>query len=248
MLRLLAVGAFCFGIGSSHLQASLVISFSNGDQLEGGGVNSGAVYSDSMTGVTGMLTTRTFTNTSGAVDHSATLNPNSGSLGINSTGSDSASAFDHQESWTFDWDVESSFLGIDLGSFTGAQNETFTIRSSDWIGLSGVAPGDPGSVTYHSATGAFMLTDNGTADVFDLLALTGGGVNLDVSAGTDITIGYRNLAPMTQSAVVQSLTFSLSATAVPEPSSFALISVLAIFGMTRRRLRTHAIKSSVAAD
>jgi hypothetical protein len=123
-----------------------------------------------MTTVVGMLTSRAFTDTIGNLDNAAVLNPNSGTLGVNSTGSNTAASFDNNESWTFDWDVQSSFLGIDVGSFTTAQNERFSVSSTDWIGLSGVMPGTPGSVNFNSATGTFTLVNNGSGDVFDLTA------------------------------------------------------------------------------
>lgn len=214
----------------SQANAGLTITFANGDQLEGDEAGDVASYTDGMTSVSGTLTTRRVTDSMG--NAGSALNPNSNSLGV--SGGSSSSQFDGQESWTFDWDVNASFTGIQFGSFTSS--DSFKISSSSWVGLSGVIPGTTSS-SYDSSSGTFTLTDYGTAsstdDNFDLAAISG-GVALDLAIGDDVTIMYGG----SNGAIIENISFSL--TAVPEPSSATLFGLACFsfgFVKTLRRNR-----------
>lgn len=201
-------------------KADLIITFANGDSLDGDGAGGTASYTDATTGVTGVLTTQEVTDFAGGAG--AVLNANADSLGV--AGGDVSNMFDGMESWTFSWNISSSFLGINFNSFTGT--DSFTISSNDWIGLSGVV--SKGSSSYNSLAGAFTLTDFGTIDNFTLADITGGPA-LDLAAGSNMKIAY---AASSGASTIQNITF---ATAVPEPNSLVLLVGSAALWLTRRR-------------
>jgi len=160
------------------------------------------------------LTTRTVTP-------SGYLNTTSSGLGINAEGtSDESSQFDVGESWTFDWDVDTFFEGIDLLEVNAA-GEAFTVQSNDWVNLAGVNPASS-FVTYEPSTGTFTLTGGEPGDDFDLADLTGGRP-LPVSAGTDVVIAFTD-ADGDGAGYIERMSWSAaSSTAVPEPSGAALV-------------------------
>lgn len=202
-------------------KADLIVTFANGDSLDGDGAGVTASYTDATTGVTGVLTTQQVTDFAGVAG--AVLNANADSLGVTSDAG-ANDMFDGMESWTFSWNISSNFLGINFNNFTGT--DSFTISSNDWIGLSGVVPGP--SSSYNSLAGAFTLTDFGTSDDFTLADITGGPA-LDLAAGSNVKIAY---AASSGASTIQNITF---ATAVPEPNSLILLAGSAALWLTRRR-------------
>lgn len=201
-------------------KADLIVTFENGFNLDGDGSGDTASFTDASTGVTGVLTTHEVTDFAG--DSGAVLNANADSLGV--AGGEENSMFDGKESWTFSWNISSSFLGINFNSFTGS--DSFSIGSNDWIGLVGVVP--RGSSSYNASTGVFTLTDSVRNDNFTLADITGGAA-LDLAAGSNIKIAF---AASTGASTIQNITF---ATAVPEPNFLILFAVSAAVLLIRRR-------------
>jgi hypothetical protein len=216
--------------------ATLVITdFVNGGPFEDMDVDGTALFTDPASSVTGTLTTRSLTGIDGiAITTSGqgiSINENSNVIGVNSPGTDTSDRFDNNEAWGFDWNVNAEFVGIDLQLFTAADAESFTLQAASWIGL-GVTPGS-GSVSFNNGAGSFTLTDNGSADIFDLAALSG-GVTLPLPAGTVFNIGYNNTALVgTGNSSITAIEFNL----IPEPSSFALLGLGAVLLIRVRKVR-----------
>jgi hypothetical protein len=156
-------------------------------------------------------------------------------LGINAAGSDRADRFDDGEQWTFDWNIDTFFQGVNLGDFSTA-TETFSIQSDDWIDLS-ISPGSS-EITFDATTGKLMFAAGDSSDDFTLDDLTGGSL-LPVSAGTDIAISFSDTGG--QNASLQSITV-----ANPEPGTLVLGSlaatVLLAFRSRRRKRREAGIQ------
>lgn len=193
------------------LNAALILTFADGDSLDGHVANSTANFVIDLQSA--VLTTR-------SVAPSGTVNTTSGALGINAVGGDTANAFDNGESWAFDWSIDTLFQGIE---FEGLNNiEKFTVQNSSWMGLS-ITPSNV-HVTFDALLGKFTLTDDG-GDNFNLTDLSSGAI-LPVSAGSILTLAFEN--PGLGSATLQSLTFSSNPASIPEPSTLVLAGVASL--------------------
>jgi len=199
---------------SNRSRADIILTFSNGDSFEGDDAGDMAgPFTDPATDITGTITTQ-------SVSPSGVLNPNSGSLGIDSDedSGDFGARFDHGENWTFEWDIKTYFEGIDFDLFS-EETETFSVQSNDWINLTGVNPVSD-EVTYNSSTGTFEFSSGTSSDDFDLNDISG-GTFLPVNSGTDIAISYSGGSA--DDAVIADMTF-----ATPEPSTFILVGIAAL--------------------
>jgi len=212
-----------------NANATAAIMFLNGDSFDGDVAGSTAgPFLDSASGVNGTITT------TGVVPGGSLVNTTSGQLGVNAPGTaDTADSFDNGESWSFKWDYNSQFAGIDFGNYsTTTENLGFSVQSSAWIGL-GIIPGST-NVIFNSVTGAFTFRDGTASDIFTATDLYDGGTVPTVSAGTDILISYT--AGTTDNAVIQGMSFNLIA--VPEPGSVVLLSLVGILIAGHRKLGT----------
>jgi hypothetical protein len=211
-----------------NADATAAITFLNSDSFDGdvAGGTAGP-FLDSASAVSGMITT------TGVTPGGSLVNTTSGQLGINAPGTgDTADSFDNGESWSFKWDHDSQFAGIDFGNYsTTTENLAFSVQSSAWIGL-GVIPGSA-NVVFNSATGAFTFNDGTASDIFTATDLYGAGSVPTVLAGTGILISYT--AGSTDNAVIQGMSFNLIA--VPEPGSVMLLSLGGILITGHRKLR-----------
>jgi hypothetical protein len=210
-----------------NANATAAIMFLNGDSFDGNVAGSTAgPFLDSATSVSGTITTTS------VMPGGSLVNTTSGQLGVNAPGTlDTADSFDNGESWSFKWNVDSQFAGIDFGNYsTATENLGFSVQSSAWIGL-GISPGST-NVLFSSATGAFTFRDGTASDIFTVTDLYGAGSVPTVLAGTDILISYT--AGSTDNAVIQGMSFNLP---VPEPTSITLLSLVGILIVGHRKLR-----------
>jgi hypothetical protein len=214
------------------LNAALILTFAESDSLDGHIANSTANFV--IDGLSAVLTTR-------SVAPSGTVNTTSGALGINAVGSgDTANAFDHGESWAFDWSIDTLFQGIE---FEGLNNsEKFTLQNSNWIGLS-ITPSNV-HVTFDALLGKFTLADDG-GDNFNLTDLSSGAI-LPVSAGSILTLAFEN--PGLGSATLQSLTFSSNPASIPEPSPlvFSVFASLALLVLCDKTVSGFVVPAALA--
>ena len=207
--------------------ATAAIGFLNSDSFDGDVAGSlSGPFTDPTTLVTGLITT------TGVMPGGSLVNTTSGQLGINAPGSgDIADSFDGGEGWSFKWDQNSQFAGIDFGNYsTTTENLAFSIQCSAWIGL-GITPGSA-NVVFNGLLGTFNFKDGTASDIFTVTDLYGGGVVPTIPAGTDLMISY---APAgADNALIQGISFNL--TTVPEPSAFALLALgLVLASRTSRR-------------
>jgi hypothetical protein len=233
-IGLLSAGVISAGLiyfsTARNADATAAIMFLNSDSFDGdvAGGTAGP-FLDSASSVSGTITT------TGVVPGGSLVNTTSGQLGVNAPGTlDTADSFDNGESWSFKWDVDSQFAGIDFGNYsTTTENLAFSVQSSAWIGL-GIIPGST-NVIFSSATGAFTFKDGTASDIFTATDLYDGGTVPTVLAGTDILISYT--AGSTDNAVIQGMSFNL--TAVPEPGSVMLLSLggILIAGYSKLRIK-----------
>ncbi|MEZ5325594.1 MAG: PEP-CTERM sorting domain-containing protein [Verrucomicrobiales bacterium] len=196
-----------------------IIGFANTDTFEGDGVGDTAgPFNDPATGISATFTTTSLST--------GLLNPNSGTLGIDAAGADTADAFDASESWGFSLDSDAEWVGIDFGSFS-TTTETFSVFSPSWVGLS-IVP-THAEIMFASGSGTFTFTSGTTSDNYDLNDLSG-GTALPLPSGTSMTIAFASTASDT--AQLQGLSFNL----VPEPSSAILtLAGLGLLLFRRRR-------------
>jgi len=205
-----AIACVLLLLGSQPLHADLIINFTNGDSFDGdvAGSTAGPFNID---GLSGTITTR-------GVAPDGSVNTTSGRLGINaSSGTDTADKFDDGESWTFDWNIDTFFQGVNFQEFS-TPTETFAIQSNDWIGLS-ITPGN-GEISFSDTFGAFTFTSGDISDDFNLNDLSG-GARLPVYAQNDVVFTYSDSAGGNGS--IQSMTF-----ATPEPGTLILGTVASI--------------------
>ncbi len=222
--------------GQLHIaNADFVISFTNGNDFEGhdgasgdGGDEAGP-FVDSVSGVSTTLTTSVV-----APIGESSLNPNSGTLGISSDSGNNA-AFDDGEFWTFSFDKNVSFQGIDFVAFSET-TETFTVQSAAFAGLT-IDPGDS-NITFSGDTFTFESAD--TSDDFNVDDIFGGDI-VEIASGTGITIAFQSTA--TDFAQVGSLTFA--AASVPEPAHLSL-AAFGVLGWMYKRRRKKLIKEKAA--
>lgn len=222
MIRVLLLSGAFLALPSVS-EATLIVTFSNGDTFDGdGATDTAGPFLDAASGVSSTLTTV-------AVNPSGALNANAGSLGIADGG---GSSFDNGESWTFQWDQSSEFEGIDFASFSTA-SESFSLTSTAFVGLGPLTPGDS-NITFDNGLGRFTFGSGDTSDDFNLNDLSG-GVLLPIAAGTPLTLAFSG-APSSDSATLTTMSFSF--TAVPEPStSLLLAGALSLFAGIHRRRR-----------
>lgn len=219
---------FIYFSSARNASATAGIMFLNSDSFDGDGIGGTAgPFLDPASGISGTITT------TGIMPGGSLVNTTSGQLGINAPGTgDTANSFDNGESWSFVWDYDSQFAGIDFGNYsTATENLAFSVQSSAWIGL-GIIPGSV-NVVFNNATGAFTFADGTASDIFTAMDLYGAGSVPTVSAGTDILISYT--AGSTDNAVIQGMSFNLIA--IPEPISVTLLSFGALLIAGRRKLR-----------
>jgi hypothetical protein len=190
-----------------------LITFSNGDSLDGDVAGSTAIF---------LLDAQNATLTTRSVGPSGAINTTTGQLGINAVGSDTANAFNNGETWSFDWSINTLFQGIDFRSFSTA-TESFRLQADDWIGLT-ISPQDS-DIAFNSGAGRFTFTSGDTTDNFNLTDLSN-GAPLAVAAGSDVTLVFSDTG--SGSAGLQSLTFASNAASVPEPKSLFLAGFLAL--------------------
>lgn len=192
----------CIGaIAPNRVDATIVITFANGNTFEGDEAGDTAgPFTDTMTGLSGTIMTT-------SVLPDGVLNPNAGTLGINAaaTSGESSSDFDNGESWSFSWNVPTEFAGISFGGYLNDSDEEFTVSSSEWTSLT---PSTGTGVSF--AAGTFTFANNVSGDSFDASSL-GGPVSL--SMGSAMTISF---ASGGGTATVTSLSFNI----VPEASAF----------------------------
>ena len=149
-------------------------------------------------------------------------------LGLDSGGGDpDTESFNIGETWSF-----TTNLQVALGSFEigGLQSEeTFDVRSDDWINLDNVVTGS--GVTYDAATGTFTVTDGPANDLFTLAELTGGRF-LTVNPGVAIEFG--NLTSTfgpNDDVEIENITFQ-----IPEPGSSVVLIAVAMLVRRRRKI------------
>ncbi len=227
---LISVALSAFSI--SPASADFLLTFDDGDSFDGdaatqmndatdqaGPFNLGSIQS-------AILTTRKINGVVASTEQN-TLETNEFKLGIDSAGVNGGEKnnWNDGESWTFDFNAEVHFAGINLGGMTSG--EAFTVQSDSFIGFVPVgALGD--GVSFNSATGTFTFSGDANNDDFEVSDL--GGNAAKITAGDEVTIAFSG-----GEAFVQSLTLS---SAIPEPGSGMLIVVLAAglaIGQRRRR-------------
>ncbi|HID24135.1 MAG TPA: hypothetical protein EYP14_17280 [Planctomycetaceae bacterium] len=222
---LLATASFWY---PRNVFCGLILDFREGQagnvaaQFDGDGAGDPAgPFFDSATGISATLTTR-------SVAPSGSLNTTASGLGLNAVGTEDQSAeFDVGESWTFDWNVDVYFEGIDLIG-VNTTGEYFTIQSDAWINRAGVNPASS-DVSFSASTGTFTLTGGELGDDFDLIDLTGGTL-LPVPAGTDIVISFGDSAAP-GSGIIERMQWAT----VPEPPWIGLILFAVVAGGIGRR-------------
>ena len=235
-LSVALVFSTCFG--ATPVQASVTLTFANGDQFDGDGVGD-TVDLDALS--SGLVLTTSGLNATGVGLNSVTAvnmqGVDTSGLGINSVGSNSTTGdvggqvnslnSGELEFWSFSFNQDILFKGIDLIFF--GNSETLTFGSDAWSGLSVT----PGSTAVSFSGGIFELDGVGVPqDNFTLSELTDGD-SLRLPAGSAITIQ----AGANTSTRIQ----SLSLWAVPEPAScfvWLTISTLGLLVPHRRKRST----------
>jgi hypothetical protein len=205
----------------------VLVDFLDGDQFDGDLIEGGSWIVDGITIST--------TNMVHHTDHNAsTWNITSAGAGgpngvnIGSGGGDGGTVFDSgTEVWTFALNADVvSWDGISFQSFTGTDG--FFIQTDAWKGLS-VTPVSA-QVTFDSIAGSLTFTAVGGELAFAFADISNGAL-LPVSSGTDISFGATSAG-----GGVRLDAFSFSA--VPEPSTYALLLGFLALGFVLRRRMT----------
>lgn len=177
-------------------------------------------FTDLETGVSASFTTTIITDQLGVAGPTNFLDFASAQKGVNNTN------FTLQESWSFELNTNSQFIGIDLSGL--ANTDIAAIQSNAWIGAV-ITPGSA-AVTFDSVTGTFLLDGTLAGDRFTQANLYGISEIPVITAGTDLRIYSPN---GTSFALGADFTWNL----VPEPSALALIGLAASLIVTRRSRR-----------
>lgn len=217
LLICLMTSVACVGLGS-HSTASVIIDFGDFDTDVAGSVS--PLYLDADTGNSGNITTIEVTDTDGTPG--ATIDASGSQRGIDN------SNITEDESWTFSWNVDTRFLGID---WSGIGNGEFAgVQSDAWIGAS-ITPGSA-NASFDSITGTFTLGNGESGDRFTEEDLFGTSTIPVISAGTGITIFNANF-DTNAIAIGTDSTWELL-TAIPEPGSISLLAAGLVLIATRR--------------
>ena len=139
--------------------------------------------------------------------------------------------FDFGDAWAFRWDIDVLLKGVTVLNLNSG-NEV-TLQSDDWIAL-GVDPNPSPFVSFDSLTGTYTLNGSQSGDdwaINDFVA--GSGIDLLVTAGTDIT--FTNITIGEDNLELRSLSFA--SFTVPEPATWLYCATAGLIGVCRRRIR-----------
>lgn len=163
-------------------------------------------FLDAESGVSGTITTTRVTDSAGNPGASVFIDTNGSQTGVNNT------QISGQESWSFQWDVDTQLLHIDYSSLNGTG--VAAIQSDAWIGLA-ITPGTT-SAHFDSVTGTFTLDGDLPGDTFTQSHLYGTGDVPVIPGGTEITLFS---ATGDSYAIGAGFTWAL----IPEPATLSVI-------------------------